>query len=164
MANARGPIRTGDPAGATTWAFTSSAAVQSAVVTAPQQTQVLHSSWYSVITGAGPGDHRIPAAVQDLRLLRCGDHRGLDRRRRCERPGGGPGRVTGADRAPRVGHVRAVDLRALPARRAGHRPAGNTDRSAPGNRIHRPGPAPRREETHRDVPAAHEGPAGHCAD
>src|SRR5664280_2092261 len=55
MANARGPIRTGDPAGATTWAFTSSAAVQSAVVTAPQQTQVLHSSWYSVITGAGTG-------------------------------------------------------------------------------------------------------------
>src|SRR5450755_1052403 len=55
MANARGPIRTGDPAGATTWVFTSSAAVQSAVVPAPQQTQVLHSSWYSVITGAGTG-------------------------------------------------------------------------------------------------------------
>src|SRR5664280_1898715 len=55
MANARGPIRTGDPAGATTWALTSSAAVQSAVVTAPQQPQVLHSSWYSVMTGAGTG-------------------------------------------------------------------------------------------------------------
>src|SRR5450755_1200914 len=55
MANARGPIRTGDPAGATTWALTSSAAVQSAMVTAPQQAQVLDSSWYSVMTGAGTG-------------------------------------------------------------------------------------------------------------
>src|SRR5664279_1078496 len=55
MANARGPIRTGDPAGATTCALTSSAAVQSAVVTAPQQAQVLDSSWYSVTNGAGTG-------------------------------------------------------------------------------------------------------------
>src|SRR5664279_910362 len=64
MANARGPIRTGDPAGATTWAFTSSAAVQSAVVTAPQQTQVLHSSWYSVITGAAPVAGPPPAGAR----------------------------------------------------------------------------------------------------
>src|SRR5664279_4813501 len=63
MANARGPIRTGDPAGATTWAFTSSAAVKSAVVTAPQQTQVLHSSWYSVITGAGTGGRSTPSSA-----------------------------------------------------------------------------------------------------
>ena len=26
------------------------------------------------LTGAGPGDHRVPAAGQDLRLLRCGHH------------------------------------------------------------------------------------------
>ena len=52
---ARGLIRTGDPAGATTWAFTSSAVVQSAVLTTPQLAQVLDSSWYSVITGAGTG-------------------------------------------------------------------------------------------------------------
>src|SRR5664279_3104973 len=55
MANARGPIRTGDPAGATTWALASSAPVQSAVVTTPQQVQVLDTSWYSVTTGAGTG-------------------------------------------------------------------------------------------------------------
>src|SRR5664279_4975573 len=55
MANARGPIRTGDPAGATTCALTSPAAVQSAVVTAPQQPQIMDSSWYSVITGPGTG-------------------------------------------------------------------------------------------------------------
>src|SRR5664279_6340481 len=55
MANARGLIRTGDPAGATTWAFTSSSVIQSAVLTTPQLAQVLDSSWYSVITGAGTG-------------------------------------------------------------------------------------------------------------
>src|SRR5664280_2643894 len=70
IANARGPIRTGDPAGASTAVLASSALVQSAVVTTPQQVQVLDSNWYSVITGTSTGDHRVPVAVQDLHLLR----------------------------------------------------------------------------------------------
>src|SRR6478736_5234483 len=54
LLGARGRILTGDPGGATTAAFASSAPAQSAQVTAPQ-VQVLASSWYSVISGACTG-------------------------------------------------------------------------------------------------------------
>src|SRR5664279_4402714 len=69
MANARGPIRTGDPAGATTWALVSPTAVQSAVVTTPQQSQVLDSSWYSVITGACTGGRSTTCRRSDTDAL-----------------------------------------------------------------------------------------------
>src|SRR5664279_4651075 len=60
MANARGPIRTGEPWPASTSACagvsgTSARSVHSAVVSAPQQRHVLAPKRYSVTIGAGTG-------------------------------------------------------------------------------------------------------------
>ena len=126
MANARGPIRTGDPAGATTCALTSSAPAQSAVVTAPQQAQVLDNSRYSVITGPGTGGRSTTCRRSTPTPL----HRSTNRCIPCSvpvrsaRPDPGCPTTTGTPRDP-LAACRACD-RTVPATTAASRASCST--------------------------------------